>query len=96
MLDCFSDAVAGIASGSEADTSARLGKKRRRGKHRNRYSPDLIFPIGKHHSRKRKRKNTPPSTELTEITTGGSQVADQPRQGIKLFVSFSIYLVTDY
>lgn len=59
-------------------------KKRRRDKHRARYSPELVSSqnTGKHHSRKRKSSDLP-----------GEQEA--PRQGIKLFVSilkFSSYL----
>ena len=56
-------------------------KKRRRDKHRARYSPEPLSSqnTGKHHSRKRKRK----SSDLP-----GEQ--EPPRQGIKLFVSIRL------
>lgn len=52
-------------------------KKRRREKHRARYSPELsVQMLGKHHSRKRKHKSPNYPRE-----------PEPPRQGIKLFVS---------
>lgn len=54
-------------------------KKRRREKHRTRYSPEYTPSqnvVGKHHNRKRKHKSLDTSSET-----------DAPRQGIKLFVS---------
>lgn len=57
---------------------SKKNKKRRRDKHRARYSPEFVSAqgSGRHHSRKRKRK----SSDLP-----GEQ--EPPRQGIKLFVS---------
>lgn len=54
-------------------------KKRRREKHRTRYSPEYMPSqnvVGKHHNRKRKHKSLDTSSET-----------EAPRQGIKLFVS---------
>lgn len=48
-------------------------KKRKRDKHRDRYSPDLELPPSAHRNRKRKHKSTEDN--------------GTPRQGIKLFVS---------
>lgn len=62
-------------------TDFKRSKKRRREKHRDRYSPDIQLPamqMGKHHSRKRKHKS--PDRDA-------SSEQEPPRQGIKLFVS---------
>ncbi|KAK7586226.1 hypothetical protein V9T40_004102 [Parthenolecanium corni] len=53
-------------------------KKRRREKHRTRYSPEYMPSqnvVGKHHNRKRKHKSLDTSSET-----------EAPRQGIKLFI----------
>lgn len=56
-------------------------KKRRREKHRNRYSPELMssHTTSRHHNRKRKHKSLDMHAE-----------PEPPRQGIKLFVSIVV------
>ncbi|XP_017769411.1 PREDICTED: PHD finger protein 14 isoform X2 [Nicrophorus vespilloides] len=55
LLDSSTGPVA-TADGMETMIISRSGKKRRRDKHRNRYSPDMGGPV-KEHKRKRKKKS---------------------------------------
>lgn len=69
---------------AESDSAeVKRNKKRRREKHRNRYSPEYMPSqnvLGKHHNRKSKHKIFDASSET-----------DPPRQGIKIFVSIFKY-----
>lgn len=75
--------------------SGRPGKKRRREKHRSRYSPE---PLGssqgscRPHKRKRKHKSMDSPVSSGTTNTSSTSISDnEPRQPLKICVSIFLY-----